>query len=112
MQNRCLRLLRASSGVVLTHGVRFIRLGCVYGSARVLTTGPGTTIIIHPQHSLQQILRPCAQIQVRSDARSNPARVAVCVLRCLLRERGALGGTVTESAAFFRLVLFGGDFKH
>ena len=31
------------------------------------------------------------------------------VLRCRSRERGALGGTLTESAAFFRLVLFGGD---
>ena len=32
-------------------------------------------------------------------------------LRCRLRERDALGGPVTESAAFFRLVLFGGDFR-
>ena len=34
------------------------------------------------------------------------------VLRCLPRELDALDGHVTESAAFFRLVLFGGDFEH
>ena len=34
------------------------------------------------------------------------------VLRCRLRERDALGGQVTESAAFFRLVIFGEDFEH
>ena len=32
------------------------------------------------------------------------------VLRCRLRERDALGGP-TESAVFFRLVLFGEDFE-
>ena len=34
------------------------------------------------------------------------------VLRCRPRERDALGSTVTESAAFFRLVLLSGDFDH
>ena len=34
------------------------------------------------------------------------------ILRCRLRELGALDGPVTEPAAFFRLVLFGGDFEH
>ena len=34
------------------------------------------------------------------------------VFRCRTRERNALDGTVTDTAAFFRLVLFGRDFEH
>ena len=34
------------------------------------------------------------------------------VLRYRPRERDALRGNVTESAAFFRRVLFDGDFEH
>ena len=34
------------------------------------------------------------------------------VLRCRPRGRDALGGTVSKSIAFLRVVLFGGDFDH
>ena len=39
-------------------------------------------------------------------------RVLPDVLRCRPRERGALGESVTESAVFLRLLLFGGDFEN
>ena len=50
--------------------------------------------------------------EINDEMRCMKLRELLDELRCRPRERDALGGPMAESAAMFRLVALGSDFKH